>query len=345
MTIQPKTDATRTDNDWLELAETAKKQQPLSGFYNENYRLDVDGVPLLFRFRKQDEPLMDPQPMDECDILNFLSTTILPVPKLIYTNPALKFHVQEFIEGMLLEKAYPPGERIPEAMQKNIAYFYAQMAELDISVANILSPDWPREDANPTLFFEKLLETSRAIHSGYQETHGRHYDFLNIPKRHFELFQERAKSLTPRPMRLMHADLHRGNIIVNTDNASLTVIDWELALYGDLLYCIAAHLHRSRYFKSEREILADDIGAALPPAFQKNYIEDLRFYLDYEALKSILTDTVRFPDLVKKKSVSKIEMYELCVYYTDNLNRLAGVLGTKTAKPEKALQWFEEWAI
>lgn len=330
------------DEDWRLLAAQARQQTVLSGFYNENYRLDVNGKAYLFRFPKRDKLLLDPQPLKEVDVLQRLAGSGLPVPEILYADPNGMFQVQVFIEGLVLEKLHPPGSKVPATLKQSIINFYQKMATLGVDVSDILAYDWPQK--GPMLiYFEKLLETSWQIYTSHQETHGHFYEFLDLPGDPFTPFLTRGALLQKRPWCLIHADAHRGNIIVGS--SGIHVIDWELAQYGDLLYCIAAHLHRSRYYKTEREPLAETLGAALPPEFQDNFIPDLRFYLDYEALKSVITDTVRFPQLIKEKGVSRTQAYELAVYYSENLNRLSGVLGTKTTTPEKALNWFEEWAI
>ena len=332
-----------TDQKWAELAKLARQQTCHAGFYNDNYRLVHEGKSLLFRFPKKGEEQMDPRPMREGDVYQLISECGLPVPYFYYEAPDREFQVHDFIEGTLVDHLYPPGQKISEPYIEQIASFYKKLAGLNIDVTDMVAHDWPQKGPMLT-FFEKLLETSWLIYDNHQATHKNIYQFLNIPDDPFSYFLREAAKLTARPWRLIHADIHRGNMIEREDG-KLIIIDWELALYGDLLYCIAAHLHRCRYFPEEKALIAEAIYKKLPENFQTNYMKDLDFYLSYEALKSIITDTVRFPQLLKQKKVSHTGMLELAVYYADNLNRIAPILGTKTTKPEKALQWFEEWMI
>lgn len=328
------------DTGWAALAAGAKKQKPLSGFYNINYRLDTADGPLLFRFPKPGEPLMDPRPMRETDIMGLIEGKGLPSPHLLYAAPDGSFHVQQFIDGPLVDKKYPPGSTLPGHLASGVVDFYARVARLDIDAGAFLPPDWPR-GGPMEVFFGQIMSACRAVYGRYAFSHGPMYESLSIPRDPFAGFAERARKLAERPWRLVHCDLHRGNMIEGVDG--LCVIDWELAMWGDLLYCIAAHIHRTRYFSGEGMGLAARIREALPPEFQRNFDEDLKFYLDYEALKSVLGDTARFPALVTKDAVPGQQAYELCVYFSDNLNRVAPLIGSKPAKPEQVMEWFRLW--
>lgn len=326
------------------MAEIAKRGKKLAGMYNNNYRHDENGKAYLFRFPRPDEPQMDPRPFDETSLMTVLSKTNLPVAKLLRVSEDRTYSVYEFIEGQTLQDMAPSGSKLPAEIKAGIAEFYAELATTpQDGIPELLAHDWPTKGPG-LIFFEKILEKAWKIQDEYWLSHKNYYEFLQLPKDPYSRFLAKGAKLTPRPWQLLHADLHRGNIMVRPDN-SIVAIDWELAMYGDLLYCIASHLHRMMYGAQERIEMAAMIKAALPAQYQTNYDEDLSFYLDYEALKSIITDTVRFPDIVQHKSKSEAELMGLCVYYTDNLNRLAPLLGNKTAKPEQALEWFREWAI
>ena len=332
-----------TDDDWRSLAALARQQSMLAGFYNENFRLVHENQAFLFRFPKHNETQFDPRPFREADIYKKIDGLGLPVPDIFYVAPDQSFMVQQFIDGALIDEVYPPGQQITTDHIRQIADFYRKIALVDIDVSEIMAHDWPRTGPMLT-FFEKMLETSWIVYENHQKTHGLMFEFLNLPKDPFSAFLTRAAELTKRPWRLIHADIHRKNMIEREDG-KLFFIDWELALYGDLLRCIAAHLHRSRFFPEEKNQIACEIYETLPPEFQKNYMKDLAFYLDFEALGSVITDTVRFPQLLKSGKVSNTGMYELGVYYADNLNRISDLMGTKTTTPERALEWFEQWAI
>ncbi|MCO6746501.1 aminoglycoside phosphotransferase family protein, partial [Streptomyces sp. CHA1] len=58
----------------------------------------------------------------------------------------------------------------------------------------------------------------------------------------------RTPVMARRPYSLLHADLHRDNVIVSYGGSlPLICVDWELATYGDPLHDLATHLVRMRY--------------------------------------------------------------------------------------------------
>lgn len=327
--------------EWRELANLARQQSVLAGFYNDNYRLVHDGHALLFRFPKEDVEQFDPRPFKEHDVYKLIADQGLPAPNLFYVSPDEDFQVFEFINGALVDELCPPGQEITENHIERITKFYKKVAQLELDVSDVISKDWPLKGPQ-LIFLEKLFEKSWFVYKDHQNTHRHIYEFLKLPEDPYAIFLKRAGELTKRPWRLIHSDLHRQNMIEKEDG-QLIMIDWELALYGDILYCVASHLHRSRFFPDEKELIAKRIYEALPQDFQKNYMKDLSFYLDFEALSSIIGDTVRFPQLFKKRAFSDTTMNELSVYYSDNLNRISDILGTRKTTPEEALKWFEEW--
>ncbi len=327
--------------EWAQLAILARQQSVLAGFYNDNYRLVRDGRALLFRFAKKGTVQYDPKPFAEHDVYNLIDASGISAPKLLYVSTDMSFQVHEFIQGSLIDEICPPGQKITQHHINEITSFYKKIVALDLNVSNVISTDWPQKGP-PLIFFEKILEKSWLTYEEQGRAHREIYDFLGVPKDPFEQFLIRAGQLTKRPWRLIHSDIHRANMI-EQENGRLVIIDWELALYGDILYCIASHLHRCRFFADEKEAIATSIYKALPEDFQKNFMKDLAFYLDFEALNSVITDTVRFPNLIKDNSVSAEIMEELSAYYADSLNRVSSLIGTRTTTPEEALKWFHEW--
>lgn len=315
----------------------------LSGYYNDNYKLFYDDRFYLFRFPKKNALMMDPRPIQEQDALKMMQGSGLNVPNLIYMHPDKSFSVQQFVEGFLVEDRYPPGKVLPKEILDNIAVFYKNLANLEVrDIAKYNDPQWPKE-GRLLQFYLMLQKYAFELFKRHSRTHGRYYEFLGIDHKSFQIFQDRAKELTQRPWHLIHGDLHRGNMIIGHDK-STWMIDWELAMYGDILFCLAAHIHRSRYFEEGRDYLIAEVKNVLPKEFLVNFDEDLNFYLIFEAFKSIITDTVRFPTLVSDPDLSAKKEAELCLYYTDNLAKIAPLIGTKTASPDEAMVWFKDWA-
>ncbi|MER7106360.1 phosphotransferase family protein [Streptomyces sp. NPDC000229] len=99
--------------------------------------------------------------------------------------------------------------------------------------------------------------------------------------------------MTPRPFRLLHADIHRKNMIL-TDRNHVTFLDWELALWGDPVYDLADHLHKTAPTAADRTVITTAWHRAAPPECREQWHEALDYYLAYEAVKSAIVDTVRW---------------------------------------------------
>jgi hypothetical protein len=266
------------------------------------------------------------------------------LPGIFYIDPAGEFYVEAFLNGGTLEKTHPPGSRVPAPVMDAIPRFYGQLARLHLpDVTPILSADWPTRGPGLT-FFEKLLEKAWMINDEYRTSHGRYYDFIDLPADPYSAFFGTGIETDAAPVAFASCRPAsrqypaRGRRRFRHRLGTRAV--WRPAVLRRRAPAPDAVITRRK-----KTAMAANIKSALPDEFQKNYEQDLEFYLDYEALKSIITDTVRFPDLIQNQNLPAPAAMELCVYYTDNLNRLSPLLGNKTAKPEQALDWFYEWAV
>ncbi|MAZ00482.1 MAG: hypothetical protein CMH32_08115 [Micavibrio sp.] len=329
-------------NKWRALAEKAKDKKKLSGFYNENYKLSVDGENYLFRFPMKSALMMDPRSFKEQDILSLLDGKDIAVPRILYAEADGSFYVEEFIDGFTMENRLPPGAKMPKPYLEQLAHFYHKLAVLKTNDVRPYIDAGAPAQGNARDFFSYIVSFSEDVFKRNSKKHAEQYEFLGLGTEPYAYFKQASKTLTDRPWRLIHADLHRGNIMVD-HHKKLWFIDWELGLYGDLLLCIAAHIHRTRYYERERKMLIEDIKQGLPEAFLKNFDKDLEFYLNFEAMKSVITDTYRFPEIFKEERFSAKKEAELCMYYSDNLNKIAPLIGCKTTTPDEALRWFQEW--
>jgi aminoglycoside phosphotransferase (APT) family kinase protein len=90
----------------------------------------------------------------------------------------------------------------------------------------------------------------------------------------------------------VHCDIHRKNIMVCEGRSFF--LDWELALFGDPVYDLAVHLHKTSYLPHERDVLVNAWLAAMPASHTADYADDLAAYLVHEQIKSTLVDSVRY---------------------------------------------------
>lgn len=330
--------------NWRKLAEEACKGQKLSGFAHDNYKLKVDGKTYLFRFPMPGSAIMDPHAFKEKDVLKLLDEINVSAPKFIYSDPEGAFLVESFIEGVLVDVRYPPGSPLPEAMIDEMVSVLASMSALRINpeqVKTYIDPAWPLDGVTEKFTRQLVLCSEKVFEQNYA-THSEYYKILKLDNDPYAYFRERAKTLAKRPWQLVHGDISRGNAILDK-NKKIQLIDWQLALYGDPLYDIAKHIHMWRYLEAEKTLLIKKLKAVLPKPLLVNFDEDLEFYLSLEALKSVITDTVRFPIAFKQERFDVKKEAEYCLYFTDNLEKIAPLLGSVTATPSQALIWFREW--
>lgn len=329
-------------NKWRALAEKAKKTKRLAGFFHENYIYNVDGKPCLFRFVIPTAHNMNPMAMEEIDVLERIQGSGLSCPSLIYADHAEDFYVEEVIEGDTVENLYPPGTKMPEEVFDQIIEFYKKIITVKPSqFYNIMSPEWPRT-GTPHDFFITLSDQNHAIYKRSYMQNPQAFGFLGFDNNPYKALREQSKKLGRRPLCFLHGDLHRGNIMID-DKKHMTAIDWELSMVGDIMYCFSRNIHIGRYYESETKRFCEKFKEQMPREYTVNFDDDFQFYLTYEALRSVITDTIRFPEVFKEERFSAKKEAELCMYYSDNLNKIAPLIGCRTTTPDEALRWFQEW--
>lgn len=331
-----------TKRKWRKLAGKARQGERLAGFFHENYIYNVDGQDCLFRFVLPNAAQMNPVAFDEVDVLGVLTQMNVPCPKLIYKAPDKSFYVEEAIHGQTMEMKYPPGDHVPEIFFDQLIEVYQKICQLDTQpFMPFLKSGWPKQ-GTPYEFFLALSDQNNAVYKESYLKNPKAFGFLGFGEEPYKNLREKAKSLALRPLCFMHGDFHRGNIIENA-KGEIIPIDWELSMYGDLMYCFSRNIHIGRFYENESQMFCQKFKEKMPAAFTQGFEEDFQFYLTYEALRSVITDTIRFPEVIKEGRFSAKKEAELCLYYADNLARIAPVLGTKVLNASEALQKFQEW--
>lgn len=331
---------------WERRAQKVRQSgKRLAGFYHENYLYKTKkGKKCLFRFPIQDAPNMDPHLFKEADVLPFIKEHGISAPQILYRAKNDALIVEEFIDGILVETSHPVGQDIPARVLDQIVDFYAQtarMTDFEALFSKRLVKDWP-SSGPMSGFFRAISDVSRQVYLQNKKLRGEELNYIGIPETPYLQMQEQSSNLSARPWVFIHSDMHRANMIVDAQG-KLWPIDWEQALVGDLVYCFAVHLHISRHDEQVKKDLIKRVKAALPKEFIVGFDEDLEFYLTYEALKSVITDTVRFPKALREEMFSPKKEAELCLYYSDNLKKIAPYFGNKTPDPVEVLSLFQKW--
>lgn len=133
------------------------------------------------------------------------------------------------------------------------------------------------------------------VHERFADEFAAIWERLGIPDKPFGAL--RLSALRRRPLRLVHADVHRKNVLVEATGRCV-FIDWELALPGDPVYELAVHIHKMSYKPDEQETLTRLWAARCEQGRWPGWEEDLDIYLAHERVKSAIVDSVRYSQLV-----------------------------------------------
>ncbi|WP_308401188.1 phosphotransferase [Streptomyces sp. AC512_CC834] len=188
-----------------------------------------------------------------------------------------------------------PLENVGDALMRSFASFFVRTARVPVAELPARPEDWP-EDGDTQGFLDWLVRfTEERVHGPNRDRFGALFDAVGVPKDAMARFAAHHRCRTSRPFRLLHTDVHRANIIVR--GGRLTVIDWELAIFGDPLHDLATHLVRMAYDKQEQvrmtELWAEAMVKAGFAPLTAGLHEDLPTYVAFEYAQSVFTDVLR----------------------------------------------------
>lgn len=219
--------------------------------------------------------------------------------------------LSEFIEGTTLDRLPAAARHLPERFLAQLAELFAALAAVDVGplLARAL-PECGCAEGEPgerdSRGFLRQLAHFTVAHiyrgeSGLPDT-ARLFHDLGVRDEILAGLAHRVPELTPRPPRLLHADLHRKNLVVDRRGA-LWPIDWDLALVGDPLYELATHLHLMGYRPDQEREVVRRWRAAVGPAAARGAAADLGHYRDFKRLQSVCTDVIRGAARVAESAV------------------------------------------
>ncbi|MFC0847567.1 phosphotransferase [Streptomyces noboritoensis] len=151
-------------------------------------------------------------------------------------------------------------------------------------------------DGDTAGFLGGLIDfTQGEVYEKNRGEFGSLFDRLGVSAASLNGLRDRASGLTPRPFCLVHGDLHRRNLIVDS-RGDLWFIDWELAMIGDPLYDLATHLHLMNYNECDalrvKEAWRGAVEAVCPGA-SEGWERDLPHLLTFKQAQSVYTDVIR----------------------------------------------------
>ncbi|MFE6554421.1 phosphotransferase family protein [Streptomyces sp. NPDC057746] len=278
------------------------------GHHNRNYVLPLTeamarrvrrepGTNVTVRIRRPEAlPVVIRTWRDEAEILDAIEGELPHVPTCLVRGREASIH--SFVEGVPLSTVCPNGKPVDGLLIDALAGLLAQMSQVRREALPRLPEGWPRNDKDSQGFLRKLaLLADRQIRQPNWTAFGGLFAALGIPEDALIRLAERVPLMVRRPFSLLHADLHRDNVIVTyRGEPPLICVDWELATYGDPLHDLATHLVRMQYPAFQWGEVIDAWAHAMQairPMAANGLARDLRHYVAFERAQSIYPDVIR----------------------------------------------------
>jgi thiamine kinase-like enzyme len=193
--------------------------------------------------------------------------------------------------------------------------------------------DWP-SDGDSTGIFRRLMANTQRVYDESVEMFGWLYDEIGVPQNPLAAVEAEAESLSSRPFRLCHCDIHRKNVIIR--RGSTYFLDWEHALFGDPVYDLAVHMHKMSYpAAAEAEILElarDRLESNTTTALE----QDIELYRRHERMKSVIVDAVRYRKQSTVPGVKAAQIDYLAVKLAEKTKAAAPLWGCRALSAEDA---------
>ncbi|WNM36120.1 aminoglycoside phosphotransferase family protein [Streptomyces sp. Li-HN-5-11] len=282
--------------------------QRTSGYHNHNYVLPVTedvaslvgrpaGSLVIVRTRRPDAlPVVIRTWQREREILKAVKGVMEHAPESLVTGEG--FAVHSYVEGVPLSSVCGNGKPVDTLLVKEIAELLARMARVRRTALPALPAVWPRNHTDSQGFLRTLAHLAdEQIRRPNWPVFGGLFAALGIPEDALIRLRERVPAMARRPFSLLHADLHRDNLIMSYEgDPPLVCVDWELAGYGDPLHDLATHLVRMQYPPHQWSEVVDawaDAMRRIRPAAVHGLARDLRRYVDFERAQSVYPDVMR----------------------------------------------------
>ncbi|MFI8537218.1 phosphotransferase family protein [Streptomyces aquilus] len=282
--------------------------QATSGHHNKNFVLPLTepaarlagrdaGTTVTVRIRREEAlPVVIRTWADEAEILDAIQGVLPHVPQCLYKGDTFAIH--SYVEGVPLSKVCSNGKPVDTMIIRALAGLLAQMTQVRSGALPELPSDWPGNHTDSQAFLQALaLMADRQIRQPNWAGFGGLFAALGIPEDAMLRFAERVPIMSRRPFSLLHADLHRDNLIMSyAGDPPLICVDWELATYGDPLHDLATHLVRMQYPPYQWDEVIDAWVAAMRrvrPAAVKGLTRDLPIYIAFERAQSVYPDVMR----------------------------------------------------
>ncbi|WP_435879997.1 aminoglycoside phosphotransferase family protein [Streptomyces werraensis] len=323
-----------------------------SGHHHQNYVLKLDGsearllrlepgTVVSVRIRRTEAPPVVIRTWDEEDeVLGAVKAVLPQTPQCIAKGPGFAIH--SYVEGVPLSSICANGKPVDTLLIRELVGLLARMTRIRRSALPSLPPHWPSNDTDSQAFLRILAHlTDEQVRRPNRGAYGGLYAALGIPEDALIRLADRTPAMTRRPYSLLHADLHRDNVIVPNDSSVSPVgVDWELATYGDPLHDLASHLVRMRYPEHQwHEVIGawEEATRRIRPAAVNGLGKDLQHYIDFEHAQSVFRDVVRAAQTLEQAYTHKM-LDEVTAEVEQVLRRAARPLGLRSVPGRKQIE-------
>ncbi|MFF5519258.1 phosphotransferase [Streptomyces coeruleorubidus] len=277
---------------------------PLSGHHHETYVISLPGpVPGDGRTRwkvRETRPgvlWFDRRCLaSEEELLKALAGRVRGIPEVIDVGGV---ELQRFVEGRTLGSLHRQGRPIPESLRRQIMATFADLLRVTpwtVRVERRCEAHDRPQDGDSAGFLERLVAFSQdRVYRGNLRAFEELFWSLGVDEDSFRHLRKHVSGMAERPFCLLHADLHRENLVVDRQER-LWAIDWELAAFGDPLYDLATHLYLTRYPADQERRTTQEwcsLVEDVRPGASRSWEKDLLRILDFKRAQSVFTDIIR----------------------------------------------------
>jgi len=313
----------------------------MSGYYNHNVRVDTPDGPVLVRIPVPGAEQMDLRIWPESEILTVLPSHVERIPQLRHVSDEPPFQIHEFVTGRRLDEIAPRGEPVPRDVVQDVLNLFRQLGDVPRPDLPPTPDGWPA-DGDCAGFATLLSGVTQRVADEFGGEFEKLFHMLGIPHDPLRIATAGWRSLTSRPFRLVHSDVHRQNIII-ADHGPV-FLDWELSLWGDPLYELAVHIHKMAYLDDELETLLSGWGDAVGADASRSWQQDLPVYLAHEKVKSAIVDSVRYTKEIVSPATRTDRRDVLIVKLAGKLNAAGTVWGwTDALSPSAVITAITDW--
>ncbi|MET9137369.1 aminoglycoside phosphotransferase family protein [Streptomyces parvulus] len=207
------------------------------------------------------------------------------------------FAIHDYVEGTRLALRSEDGKPVDPWVIKALADILARIHGVGARELPPLPPGWPAS-GDSRGFLRTLVRAAdeQIVRPNWNEFRSL-FKALGVPRNALTRLGERVPHMASRPFGLLHADLHRNNVLETGSSVALILpVDLELATFGDSLHDLATHLVRTRYPAHQWGEVIDawyEAMMAWCPDATWGLESDLRHYVDFERAQSVFPDVMR----------------------------------------------------